>query len=75
MPKVPRDVSGERATRAFGRAGYVVDHQTGSQMALGHPDANRKTLIVPNHKALKIGLLSRLIKDAGLTVQEFIDLF
>lgn len=31
-----------------------------------------KRLVVPLHKALKVGTLSRLLKDAGLTVEEFI---
>jgi len=29
---------------------------------------------VPNHKTIKKGLLSKIIKDAGLTVDEFIQL-
>jgi len=33
-----------------------------------------KRLTIPNHKFLKPGLLSKLIKDAGLTIEEFLDL-
>lgn len=74
MPKLPRDVSGERAVKAFGRVGYVVDHQTGSHIIMYVPDDPRKRLTIPNHKFLKPGLLSRLIKDAGLTVDQFVEL-
>ncbi|HEV8385549.1 MAG TPA: type II toxin-antitoxin system HicA family toxin [Candidatus Acidoferrales bacterium] len=74
MPKLPRDVSGERAVRAFGRAGFVLHHQTGSHMILIHPGDPLKTLTVPNHKALRPGTLSKLIKDAGLSVEQFIEL-
>lgn len=74
MAKVPRGVSGERAVRAFRRIGYELDHQTGSHMILAHIDAARKPLTIPNHKAIKVGLLSKLIKDAALSVEEFIEL-
>lgn len=29
---------------------------------------------IPNHRVLKKGMLSRIIRDADLTVDEFIDL-
>jgi predicted RNA binding protein YcfA (HicA-like mRNA interferase family) len=74
MPKLPRDLSGERAAKAFGRVGYVVDHQSGSHIIMYHPGDPRKRLTIPNHKFLKPGLLSKLIKDAGLTVVKFVDL-
>lgn len=74
MPKLPRDVSGERAVRAFGRAGFVTDHQTGSHIIMYHSNDPLKRLSVPNHRALKPGLLSKLIRDAGLTVEQFLKL-
>jgi len=30
--------------------------------------------VVPNHKTLKRGMLKRILKDAGLSVEEFIEL-
>lgn len=74
MTKLPRDVSGERAVRAFGRIGYVEDHQTGSHIILVHSQDPVRHLTVPMHRSLKPGTLRRLIKDAGLTVEEFVDL-
>lgn len=74
MPKLPRDVSGERAVKAFIRAGFLVDHQTGSHIIMNHTSEPLKRLTVPNHKFLKPGLLSKLIKDAGLTIDQFLDL-
>ena len=65
---------GERAVRAFGRIGFVVDHQTGSHMILVHSQDLVRHLTVPMHYSLKPGTLRRLIQDAGLTVEEFIDL-
>ena len=74
MTKLPRDVSGERAVNAFSRAGFSVDHQSGSHVILIHSDDPRKRLSVPMHGSLKPGLLAKLIKDAGLTVGQFLEL-
>jgi predicted RNA binding protein YcfA (HicA-like mRNA interferase family) len=74
VPKLPRDVSGQRAVKAFNRVGYEVDHQTGSHIIMIHQTDPLKRLTIPNHRFLKPGLLSKLIKDAGLTVEQFINL-
>jgi predicted RNA binding protein YcfA (HicA-like mRNA interferase family) len=67
-------VSGLRAAKAFGRIGYEVDVQEGSHMILRHAEPPHRRLSVPNHKELAKGTLRTLIRDAGLTVQEFVDL-
>jgi len=74
MPKLPR-VSGGEAVRAFEKAGFHVDRITGSHHILkrdGHPF----NLSVPVHgnKSLPSGTLRALIRDSGLTVEEFIAL-
>jgi predicted RNA binding protein YcfA (HicA-like mRNA interferase family) len=60
--------------RAFCRVGYEVDHQTGSHIILRHPSPPSRRLTVPNHAELKKGTLRALIREAGLTVDEFIEL-
>ncbi|MCX5637770.1 MAG: type II toxin-antitoxin system HicA family toxin [Planctomycetota bacterium] len=74
MPKVPR-ITGEEAVRAFGRAGFAVDRVRGAHHILRHPDKTVR-LSIPVHKGetVGIGLLRSQIKDAGLTVEQFIDL-
>lgn len=65
-------VSGKQAIKAFLKLGYVQTRQKGSHVRLKHPiGENRKPLSIPLHRELKIGLLSDLIKDAGLTIDEF----
>jgi hypothetical protein len=32
------------------------------------------TLVVPDHKTLKVGLLRKLVDQAGLTTEEFLEL-
>jgi len=64
-------VSGADAARALDRIGYEVDHQTGSHVILRHRDPPHRRLSVPNHKELAKGTLRALIREAGLTVDEF----
>jgi predicted RNA binding protein YcfA (HicA-like mRNA interferase family) len=61
--------SGQQAVRAFQKVGYAVDHQTGSHIILRHPQMRRLT--VPNHRELAKGTLRALIREAGLTKEEF----
>ena len=68
-------VSGADAIRAFARIGYEVSRQKGSHVRLIHPDKrSRAPLTVPLHKELDIGLLRALIREAGLSVDEFLAL-
>lgn len=64
--------SGQDAIRAFQKLGYQVDHQTGSHIILRHPQMRRLT--VPNHRELAKGTLRALIREAGLTKDEFVNL-
>ena len=61
--------SGQDAVRAFRTVGYEVDHQTGSHIILRHPQGRRLT--VPNHRELAKGTLRVLIREAGLSKEEF----
>jgi predicted RNA binding protein YcfA (HicA-like mRNA interferase family) len=61
--------SGQDAIRAFQKLGYEVDHQTGSQIILRHPQMRRLT--VPNHRELAKGTLRALVREAGLSKEEF----
>lgn len=67
-------VSGQEAVKAFGKIGYAVDHQTGSHIILRQGQAPFRRLTVPNHRELAKGMLRSLIRQSGLTVEEFVDL-
>ncbi|HWF19082.1 MAG TPA: type II toxin-antitoxin system HicA family toxin [Verrucomicrobiae bacterium] len=71
MSKLPV-CSGHEAVRAFRQIGYEVDHQTGSHIILRH--ANMRRLTIPNHRELAKGTLRAIIREAGITKEEFIDL-
>jgi predicted RNA binding protein YcfA (HicA-like mRNA interferase family) len=65
-------VSGRDAIRAFASVGYEVVRQSGSHVRLRHASGARPPLTVPDHRELKPGLLRALIRDAGMTVEEFV---
>ena len=71
MPPLPL-VSGDAFVRAMERIGYRRIRTRGSHMILAH--RSRLALSVPGHRELDRGLLRRLIRDADLTVPEFVDL-
>ena len=71
MSRLPA-CSGQDAIRVFRKLGYEVDHQTGSHVILRHPQMRRLT--VPNHRELAKGTLRALIREAGITKEEFIQL-
>ena len=65
-------ISGREAVKALSRAGFRVVRQRGSHVRLEkRTEEGLIKLTVPLHKSLKKGTLRRIIKDSGLTVQEF----
>ena len=64
-------VSGRDAVKAFKNIGYDLDHQTGSHLILRQSAPPHRRLTVPNHRELAKGTLRSLIREAGLTVEEF----
>lgn len=72
MSKLPRDLSGDHLIRALGRAGWYRDHQVGSHVTLRNPQRSGVKLVIPVHvgRPLKPRVLSRILKEAGLTSEE-----
>jgi predicted RNA binding protein YcfA (HicA-like mRNA interferase family) len=66
-------VSAREAVRVFRSAGFEVlpDRGVGSHIVM-HKAGWSAILTVPNHKELKRGTLRRLIRDAGMSVDEFV---
>jgi len=65
-------VSGAEAVRRFERAGWAVARRKGSHVMLTHRDA-RATLSIPQHRELDSGLLRALVRAAGMTIEEFVN--
>ncbi len=56
------------------RVGYERDRQRGSHIVLRHRDPPHRRLVVPDHRVIAKGTLRALIRDAGLTTDEFVSL-
>ena len=69
MPRLPR-VSGAQAVRALEQLGFVVVRQRGSHiiMRLGGSGC-----VVPNHREIKLGTLAGVLRQAGVSAEEFIN--
>ena len=67
-------VSGIDVVKALAKIGYDVDHQTGSHMILRQRETPHRRLVVPRHSELAKGTLRAIIRQAGLTVEEFLEL-
>lgn len=70
MSKLPV-VSGQEAVRALEKVGYLMDHQPGGHIILRQSDPPHRRLTVPFHTELAKGTLHSIIRQAGLTVEEF----
>jgi predicted RNA binding protein YcfA (HicA-like mRNA interferase family) len=64
-------VSGREVVKALGKIGYVLDRQRGSHMILRQQSPPHRRLTVPDHAEVAKGTLRAIIRQAGLTVDEF----
>jgi len=64
----------EMAIRALGRAGFFLDHSTGSHRFYRHPDRPGIVTVPFHRKDLKRGTLLAILKQAGLTREECLKL-
>lgn len=69
MPSLPR-VSGAETIRALERLGFAVVRQRGSHVVLRRGASG---CVVPKHGELKTGTLAGLLKQAGVSAEQFIE--
>ena len=62
-------VSGAKTVKALGKSGFEQVSQKGSHVKLRHADG--RTVIVPMHDELAKGTLRSVLRQAGLSVEEF----
>ena len=67
------NISGTDAVKAFQKAGWQIVGQVGSHVVMSRPGV-RVNLSIPQHKELSVGTLRALIRNAGLSVEEFLKL-
>ena len=73
MPKLPTDLSGRQVMAALERVGFVFRRQRASHVILLRTDPFAR-VVVPDHKTIRVGTLRKIINEAGLSVEEFVQL-
>lgn len=73
MPRLPT-LKPRQVIRALERAGFEIDHQTGSHVVLWRASDGCRVVIPWHNRDLGRGLTLRTIKSAGLPRDEFIEL-
>jgi len=73
VAKLPTDLSGREVRATLERVGFIFRRQAGSHMMLRR-DQPYARVVVPDHKQVRPGTLRRIIADAGLTVEQFVEL-
>ena len=65
----PREV-----IRVLEKAGFRVIRTKGSHYILKHAETRKRVIVAYHNKEMRPSTLSKLIKESGLTEDEFIDL-
>jgi predicted RNA binding protein YcfA (HicA-like mRNA interferase family) len=68
--KLPRDVSGRDAVKALRRLGFTVTRQEGSHIRMTKAGFH---VTVPNHREILPKTLQTLLRQAGVSLEEFVD--
>jgi predicted RNA binding protein YcfA (HicA-like mRNA interferase family) len=67
------NISGKEAAKAFAKDGWSAVGQVGSHLVMTKA-GQRANLSIPQHRELAPGLLRALIRNSGMSVDDFIKL-
>jgi len=70
LTRLPR-LSGPEIVRALTKLGYEKDRQRGSHIVLRQAEYPHRRIVVPDHAEVAKGTLRAIIREVGLTVDEF----
>lgn len=73
MTKLPR-IAGRKCIKALNKVDFYLKRQEGSHIILRRASPFAQ-VVVPDHKELDRGTLRAIIRQAGLSVEDFIILF
>jgi predicted RNA binding protein YcfA (HicA-like mRNA interferase family) len=73
MTKLPTDLSGKELVKILSKIGFAFQRQQGSHMVLRRESPFAR-VVVPNHRNLRVGTLRTILNEAGITVEQLIEL-
>ena len=62
---LPKDLSGQKLIKLLKPLGYEQTRQAGSHIRLTTSQNGIHHITIPNHKPIKLGTLSGILKDIG----------
>ena len=68
--KLPRDISGAQTLKALERLGFSISRQAGSHVRMAR--GNRR-VTVPMHRYLVVGTLQSILRQAGISLEDFVN--
>lgn len=68
--KLPRDVSGAEAVKALRRLGFAVTNQEGSHIRMARGEVR---ITIPNHNPILPKTLQSVLRQAGISREDFHD--
>ena len=71
MPELPR-ISGNQAIKIFESLNFIVVRQKGSHVVLRR---GNRGCVIPVHKELAVGTLRSAIKQANISIDEFVNAY
>lgn len=72
MARLPGEIDGRRFVRAMARFGWSVESQRGNNRKFVHPD-RRDFLIIAFHRTLGRNTIRRILRQAGIEEEEFLE--
>jgi predicted RNA binding protein YcfA (HicA-like mRNA interferase family) len=73
MSSLP-SLKAKQVVRALQRAGFYIHHQTGSHARMIHAENPARRVTIPIHgKDIPRGTLANIIRQSGLTIDEFLE--
>ncbi|MEK7567612.1 MAG: type II toxin-antitoxin system HicA family toxin [Patescibacteria group bacterium] len=73
MSRLP-SLSGKDILKVFLKMGYVVIRQRSSHVRLINPARPQWPITIPDYKVVGRGLLRKIIRDAGVSTEQFLNL-
>ena len=70
MSELPR-ISGREVVAALSKIGYEFDRQKGSHIVLRQLAYPHRRVVIPDHREVAKGTLRKILRQVGLTVEEF----
>ena len=68
-------ISGRKVIKALTKAGFTVEGRKGSHVKLKKKEAGKSLIvIVPDHSEVARGTLKSILRQAGITREEFLKL-